>query len=117
MERKTYFVDIDGTLVYQPTDFNETVNTETLIPLPNTANKLMEWHCNGSLIILTTARPESMRDLTNKQLTNLGFIYDRLIMGIGCGPRILVNDTLDTSFPKAIAYNVARNNEGLSNID
>ena len=115
MDRKTFFIDIDGTLVFQPEDFHESVSTEHLKPLPGAVEKLMQWHCDGHLIILTTARPESLRELTKVQLKNLGLMYDRLIMGIGHGPRILINDYVNIY--KASSYNVFRNKEGIESIE
>jgi hypothetical protein len=37
-------------------------------------------------------RKESMRKVTEKQLSKAGIFYDLLIMGIGGGPRYLIND-------------------------
>lgn len=116
INRKTYFVDIDGTLCIQPDDFNETLNTKELIYLADAVEKLTKWHCQGHMIILTTARPESMRELTKVQLQNGGVVYDLLIMGIGAGPRILINDMVEGQMPKALAHNVIRNADGLQNI-
>ena len=44
------------------------------------------------MIILTTGRKEGMRRITEQQLENAGIVYDRLIMGIGGGIRVLIND-------------------------
>ena len=116
MERKTYFIDIDGTLCFQPEDFNETLNTKELLLLSDASEKLVKWHCQGHMIVLTTARPESMRLLTKLQLENSNILYDVLLMGVGCGPRILINDMVEGQMPKAFAHNVVRNVDGLQNI-
>lgn len=108
----TYFVDIDGTILYQPEDFSLTMDSSTLVTLPDAKYKLMKWHCEGHHIILVTGRPESMRLLTEKHLRNSGIVYDRLVMGVGSGPRVLINDYVDS--PKAIAHNVLRNKDGLA---
>ena len=44
------------------------------------------------MIILTTARPEYLREHTEKELNQNKLNYDRLIMEIERGPRILIND-------------------------
>ena len=54
--------------------------------------KLTEWDLKGYRIILTTGRKESLRMATENQLNDLGIFYDILIMGIGGGDRILIND-------------------------
>ena len=44
------------------------------------------------MIILTTGRKEGMRRITEQQLESAGIVYDKLIMGIGGGARVLIND-------------------------
>jgi hypothetical protein len=46
----------------------------------------------GHKIILMTARKESHREVTEKQLLSLGFCWDLLIMGCTNGERVIVND-------------------------
>jgi len=116
MKRKTIFCDIDGTLLVQPEDFTTMVTSPDAMPLPCASKRLMEWHYEGALIILTTGRPESMRPITELQLHNAGMIYNTLLMGLGTGERILINDFVPGEGHKAIAYNVVRNTEGLENI-
>lgn len=111
--RKTYFIDLDGTLLEHILDFENIYNYPKLRALPGAKEKTMKWHCQGHLIILTTARPESLRYLTEVQLRNAEIVYDELIMGIGSGERILINDYVDPLGDKAIAYNVERNIDGL----
>ena len=65
------------------------------------------------MIVLTTARPEYMREHTEMELTKNGIPYHRLIMQIERGPRYLIND-MDPKAPgyRAIAINVKRD-EGI----
>lgn len=89
---KTIFCDIDGTLVkHQPPSISSKPNFKMEI-LPGTLEKLLEWDKCGYNIILTTGRKESLRDVTEKQLSECGIFYDKLIMGIGGGARYLIND-------------------------
>jgi len=53
---------------------------------------LWAWDHENYNIILTTGRKEGMRASTVEQLRKAGIIYDQLIMGIGPGERILIND-------------------------
>ena len=61
------------------------------------------------MIILTTARPEDLREHTELELTKNGIPYHKLIMQIERGPRYLIND-MDPNNPgdRAIAINVKR---------
>jgi hypothetical protein len=114
--RKTYFVDIDGTLLEHIEDFENIDRHESLKALPGAREKTAKWHCEGSMIILTTARPESIRKLTERQLQNAGVFYDMLLMGVGGGPRILINDYEFDRPMKAFSYNVLRNVDGIKHI-
>lgn len=88
----TIFCDIDGTLVkHNPPSIAAQPNTKLEL-LPETIDKLNEWDSKGYTIILVTGRKESMREVTEKQLKEVGIFYDKLIMGIGGGKRILIND-------------------------
>lgn len=113
---QTYFMDIDGTLLEHINDFENIHTYESLRALPGANSKTAEIHCRGDMIILTTARPESLREITVKQLKNAGVFYDILIMGVGAGNRILVNDYAENKPYKAWAYNVLRNKEGIKHI-
>lgn len=100
LERYTIFLDIDGVLVKGGWD-GELLDTA----------KLWEWWDAGYKIILTTGRPETMRAHTVK---TLGVVpYHQLIMDVGDGPRVVINDLKPYSDrPMAIALNLKRN-EGL----
>ena len=109
---KTIFCDIDGTLCRYPYsaemgsyEFDENGMT----PLSGTIQKLWDWDKAGHMIILTTGRKEGMRRITEKQLESAGIIYDKLIMGIGGGARVLINDLKpDRPGDTAIAINLKR---------
>jgi len=106
---KTIFCDIDGTLVFHapPTD-SSNINYKMSI-LPGTLEKLLEWDKAGYNIILTTGRKESLRNVTEKQLSEVGIFYDQLIMGIGGGPRYIINDNKPNGDSCAFAINLDRN--------
>lgn len=113
---KTIFCDIDGTLVYHvdPVTANNTDHKMRL--LPGTLEKFREWDKKGYNIILVTGRRESMRQITEKQLTDTGIIYDKLIMGISGGERYIINDCKPNSnLPTAFAISLERN-KGIGDI-
>jgi hypothetical protein len=84
--------------------------------LDGTIETLNIWEKKGYKIILTTGRKESMRSSTEKLLFELGIFYDLLIMGIGGGERILINDRkLDSTQDTCFAYNLTRN-VGIKNL-
>jgi len=87
---KTIFSDIDGTLVYQ-VDFNE-INPNTSIALPGVVEKMYNWYIEGYYIVLTTARPETLRQTTIDEMNILGIPFHQLVMGIGRAERILINN-------------------------
>ena len=117
---KTIFCDIDGTLCKYPYtadmggyDFDNKV----MKPLPGTLKKLWDWDKAGHIIILTTGRKEGMRESTERQLKEAGIVYDRLIMGIGGGTRVLINDLKpDREGNTAIAINLKRN-RGIKDVE
>jgi len=116
-QSKTIFCDIDGTLIKHSGDIIDQCTNEKMELLENTLPAIRNWVRNGYFIILTTGRKESMRDVTKKQLEKLGIIYDQLIMGLGPGDRILINDKKEKSDRNtAYVINVVRN-KGLHDYD
>lgn len=111
---KTIFCDIDGTLIRHSEDIcsQHSPNSVPLADcvLPNTLETIRQWVKLGYSIILVTGRKESTRKATEKQLSVLNIIYDQLIMGIGGGDRVLINDKKSNSTRNtAYAINVNRN--------
>ena len=112
---KTIFCDIDGTLIHHHGDLFKQIMLDAVL-LEGTKEKIVEWDRQGYNIILVTGRKESTRFITEKQLQGAGIFYDKLIMGLGGGPRILVNDLKpDSDEPTATAINIERN-KGLKNV-
>ena len=106
-KKKTYFVDIDGTILkYRKFETYESTDAEPVISTIEYLTKVAE---EGHMIILTTARPEYLRDHTIVELHENYVPYDRLIMGIERGPRYLIND-MDPKEPgdRAICFNLER---------
>jgi ribonucleotide monophosphatase NagD (HAD superfamily) len=112
---KTIFCDIDGVLLnYDLEEFSFSSKEATT----GTREKLLEWHSKGYKIILVTGRPEAARKITEENLLKCNLLFDSLVMGIGSGVRILIND-IDPKHPtvnKAVAINLTRN-KGIGNVN
>jgi hypothetical protein len=120
-KRKTLFVDVDGTLLRFVDTLDEMESNPNIPALPGAAEKTKLWYRQGHLIIVTTARPESTRAITQVQLANAGIFYHLLLMNLGDGERVVINDhavnydgTVENI--KALAFPIERNVDGLSRI-
>lgn len=103
---KTIFCDIDGTILKHSHKFSDIVLFDPQI-LNGVLNKFNEWDSKGYKIILTTARKESARAITEKHLSELGLTWDALLMNMTSGVRVLINDKLMMDDPdRAIAVNI-----------
>jgi len=105
---KTIFCDIDGTLIKHHGSLSKQLTHKPEI-LEGVIEKFDEWDRKCYNIILTTGRKESLRRITENQLAELGLVYDQLIMGIGGGPRILINDIKPSGLKTAFSVNLERN--------
>lgn len=109
---KTYFMDIDGTIVenlswdalekhYSDSDF-----IQMLLP---GVQHFFKTRKEEDIIIFTTARSEKFREMTERTLKFYDIKYKVLIMDLTSGERYLFNDTVNMFYPKSIAINVLRN--------
>ena len=115
-KKDTVFCDIDGTLLKYRAWGEYSLRDSK--PTPGSVSKLQEWCERGHIIILTTARPEEMRNLTIQELMSNGIPFDQLVMGVGRGVRHLINDNSpkNPGVDRAIAHSISRD-EGLQNIN
>jgi hypothetical protein len=113
---KTIFSDIDGTLIEQ-VSFEE-LDPNVVNVLPGVKEKMLEWYDAGHYIVLTTARPEHLREITEIQMNKAGIRFDQLVMGIGREERILINNnsSKDPQRNRAFGVPVARDG-GFVNLD
>ena len=116
MKPKTIFSDIDGTLVHQ-VRFEE-INPYSSVALPGAVEKMNQWYNEGHHIVLTTARPEYLRNTTVLEMALLGIPFHQLVMGIGRAERILINNASEErpEEKRAIAFQVEKNG-GLENVN
>lgn len=111
---KTLFCDVDGTLIKNSGQYF-VPRWGTQPPLEDNVAYLKKSHKGGrTQIILTTTRPEAFRELTEKQLKEAGIPYDKLVLGLWHGQRVVINDYAKTNpFPSAVAVNLKRNADDL----
>jgi len=102
---KTVFCDIDGVIFKQTNG----VFAPSATLLPGVIDTFRYWEYMGYRVILTTGRKESLREFTANQLLENGLSYDLMVMGVGVGDRILVNDKNSHGHKKAYAINPDRN--------
>ena len=115
MKKKcSIFCDIDGTLIkYREFSNYKSSKAE---PITNTIKEINRAFNKGHNIILTTARPEYLRFHTLRELNKLNIQYHMLLMSIGRGPRILINDNKLSNKSRTYAINVERD-IGMSSTD
>jgi hypothetical protein len=107
MKYNTYFCDIDGTIFKYRKFTDITVTTPEVIT--SVSDNLNKWFYEGHHIVLTTARPETLRDHTEFELKTNNINYHQLVMGIERGPRYLINDMdPEKEGERAIGINLKR---------
>ena len=103
---KTLFIDIDGTILKHQHTISDVYANDAEV-LPSVVAKINEWDSHGHRIILVTARKESTREITEQQLRKFGIAWDQLVMGVGGGTRVLINDKLNKNdMDRAVGVNV-----------
>ena len=97
----TWILDIDGTLVKHNGYLTEEGDT-----LLEGATEFLESIPEKDMIILLTARPSSVRDITEKFLAEKNIRYDHIIFDAPVGERIVINDNKPSGL--VMAYAVER---------
>ena len=105
-KKNTYFFDIDGTIVkYRDFEDFDTIPVE---PIPDVVEFINQEYAKGHFIVLTTARPITMKQFTMAEMRSIGLKYNYLLLGIGRGPRFLINDKSRSGERKAFSLNLER---------
>ena len=114
IKNPTLFVDIDGTLV-KYRKFSE-LSESVLTPIQDVIDFVNEHYDNGSVVMITTARPSTYELFTKQELEKIGVKYHQLIMDCGRGTRVILNDKdPENPIDRAIGINLNRNG-GLENV-
>ena len=113
-DRAVVFCDIDGTIVRAQ---SRTESYADAIPLTENIRRVQQLATNGGLVVFTTARPVDRHQEIWQMLMNLGFENFQLITGLPNTKRILINDyNAANPYPRAIAVNVPRDSDTLSEL-
>jgi len=112
---KCLFVDIDGTLITN-SSHHFPPYTGSGEPIEDNIDLLAELHEQGKAkIILTTSRPERLRQLTIQELQTKGIPFDEMVMGLPHCQRIVINDFARSNpYPSCSAINIPRNENNLT---
>ena len=114
IKNPTLFVDIDGTLV-EYRKFSELYES-ILTPIQDVIDFVNNHYDNGSVVMITTARPSTYELFTKQELEKIGVKYHQLIMDCGRGTRVILNDKdPENPIDRAVGINLDRNG-GLKNI-
>lgn len=107
---RTFFIDIDGTLVYhrKASELDNMIENPVKEELLPGVKELWEYFDVDDCIVITTARRNRHRVFTEKIFTENNLRYDRMLFELETGPRIVINDTPNISEQKASAINVKR---------
>lgn len=100
---KTWLIDVDGTL------FVHNGHLQGEDQLVEGCKQFLDQIPATDTIILLTSRSEAYRHQTECALEKHGIRYDRLLVNLPVGERILVNDIKPLGLKTAIALNVTRN--------
>ena len=112
-QRLVVFCDIDGVLFKNSSKFAP--DGWTYSPLQRNLDALKEIQSAGNLyLVVTTSRPEELKDELDTQLHAAGLRVDQFVMGLPHGSRYLINDFSTTNpFPSAVAINLERDSTTL----
>jgi len=105
----TFFVDIDGTLV-KYRKFAELENS-TLEPIQDVVDTINDYYEKGAHIVITSARPDSYELFTKQELETIGVKYHQIILGLGRGTRVVINDNdpQNPEISRSLGVNLNRN--------
>ena len=107
-KKETWFFDLDGTIfVYRQFEQYAEEKAVLIDGITDFMNHIIK---DGGCIVITTARPEQLREFTEQELQENKIPYRFLLMGIERGARHLVNDSdADSNEPRALAHPILRN--------
>ena len=109
---RTYFIDIDGTIIRQGVKWesHSIAREDDSDALPGSVDVINDLYTAGHTIVLTTARAQSWKGETERQLRRIGLQWHLLICGLPTGQRVVINDhkPAQSSVPTAFAINIKR---------
>jgi len=108
VKKKTYIVDLDG-CVLQHYGRGPSYQWKTCVLLDGVKEQFDRWEMDGHCVVLMTARKECCRADLEETLRAHGLFWDRLVMGVTSGERVLINDSKPGYEPSARAVTLERN--------
>jgi len=105
----TWLIDLDGTVLVHNGHLN---GQDELLP---GVKEFFESIPSDDFVILLSARSSKYKDTTIEYLNKNQIRFDKLILDLPKGERILINDQKPKGLETALAVNLIRN-EGLKNI-
>lgn len=120
----TLITDLDASLIYEMNLGSKEklwkMLRDEVYPskaLPGTVKKIKEFRAKGNKVVITTSRPEFLRNFTIRELRRLGIEYDYILFDMGNGPRSLLNNfQFNSTVPMARSINVDANS-GLEKVE
>lgn len=113
----TIFVDLDGVLVKNSAQYFEP-KWGTTKPLARNVELINRLQATGRVqVLVTTTRKEAYRDITLKQLQDIGLVYNEVVFNLPHARRIVVNDySLTNPYPSCQAINIKRDSDDLEEL-
>jgi hypothetical protein len=110
----TLFVDLDGTIVANSSEFFEPTWGSSG-PLDQNVAVLNDLVASGFVdVVITTSRSRLVEQQTREQLAKLGLRYTQLLMEVMHGQRVIINDYAATNpYRSCDAINLRRNSDEL----
>jgi len=102
-QRKTWFLDFDGTLVEQRSH-----GEKTDYILPGTKEFFDKVVKKDDFVVITTARDGNDKERIARFMSDNGFKCDMILCGLPSGPRILINDKKPDGTKTAYSRNLRR---------
>lgn len=114
----TLLIDVDGVVTTNMSPVSKSNNWSKFTPISENVEALLAiQELENTKLVFLTARSLEYKDNLIAHLTGIGFRNFELICGLPHAKRILVNDFADSNpYPSALAINLERNSNSLSNM-
>lgn len=109
-KHRTYFVDVDGVLMKNCGKYGSCNWDNNTQILPENMTFIRQLQEEGAQIVITTSRPEVLREALEKILHENGIYPYAILMGMNHAARVVINDFAPTNpYPSGLAITLPRN--------